>query len=165
MILDLVLYLDESISVFGAVALFDMSNVTWAHGLQFSSPTIIQRSFKKINFLHDGYLPFNQNFYRSVHSWENYSCKSRRMEFVKAPNHINMFLNTFRFFMSSKMKERLIVTSGLPTVEANLPTNLGGTSESYTELASYWKMKAQEYAPWFLEQEQYKMNLDDVTSN
>ena len=42
MVLDLALHLDESISIFGAAAIFDMSSVTMAHGLQMT-PVIIKR--------------------------------------------------------------------------------------------------------------------------
>lgn len=42
MVLDVVLHLDESISIYGAVAIFDMRGVTWQHGLEMT-PTIIKR--------------------------------------------------------------------------------------------------------------------------
>lgn len=42
MVLDLVLYMDESVSIHGVVAIFDMAGVTWQHGLQMT-PTIIKR--------------------------------------------------------------------------------------------------------------------------
>lgn len=44
MVLDLVLHLDESVSIYGVVAIFDMAGVTWQHGLQMT-PTIIKRYF------------------------------------------------------------------------------------------------------------------------
>lgn len=80
------------------------------------------------------------------------------MEFINAPNHINAFLNTFRLFMSQKMKERVYVTKGLSTLNSkHLPPNIGGQGESYKELAACWKAKAEIHANWFAEQEQYKM--------
>lgn len=42
MVLDLVLHLDETVSIYGVVAIFDMNGVTWQHGLQMT-PTIIKR--------------------------------------------------------------------------------------------------------------------------
>lgn len=42
MLLDLVLHLDESVSIFGAIAIIDMAGVSWAHGLQMT-PIIIKR--------------------------------------------------------------------------------------------------------------------------
>lgn len=42
MVLDVVLYLDETVSIYGAVAIFDMRGVTLQHGLQMT-PTIIKR--------------------------------------------------------------------------------------------------------------------------
>lgn len=81
------------------------------------------------------------------------------MEFINSPMRINTVLNTFRFFMSSKMKERLHVTRGLSTIETKLPSNIGGDGPSYKELAAYWKAKTELYADWFAKQEQYKMTL------
>lgn len=42
MVLDLVLHLDETVSIYGAVAIFDMAGVTWQHGIQMT-PLIIKR--------------------------------------------------------------------------------------------------------------------------
>lgn len=82
------------------------------------------------------------------------------MEFINSPTRINVVLNTFRLFMSQKMKERLHVTRGLPsTVHAKLPTNIGGDGASYKELAKYWKTKTEQHADWFAQQEQYKMMI------
>lgn len=47
MVLDVILYLDETISIYGTVAIFDMKGVTWRHGLQMT-PTIISRQLKSI---------------------------------------------------------------------------------------------------------------------
>lgn len=95
-----------------------------------------------------------------MHSWENYSCRNKRMEFINSPNRVNIILNTFRYFMSPKMKERLYVTKGLSTIPPNqLPSNIGGHGPSYKELATYWKAKTEQHADWFACQEQYKMTL------
>lgn len=82
------------------------------------------------------------------------------MEFVNAPGHINLALDVFRTFMTTKMKERLFVTRGLPTVDVTLPSNLGGTGKSYQELAAQWKEKVVQHASWFAEQEKYKMIIE-----
>lgn len=73
--------------------------------------------------------------------------------------HINVVLDIFRQFMSEKLRHRVLVTRGRSTVEANLPTNLGGNGKSYAQLAEYWKQKTQEHRSWFAEQEKYKMIL------
>lgn len=96
---------------------------------------------------------------RSVFSWENYSCKTTKLEFVNAPMHINFFLDTFRLFMSPKMKERLFVSRGPSTVETTLPTDLGGDGTSYKELAAQWKENVCAHAAWYAEQEKYKTVL------
>lgn len=81
------------------------------------------------------------------------------MEFVNAPMHINFFLDTFRLFMSQKMKERVFVTRGRSTTEMTLPKDLGGDGTSYEELAAQWKEKVCAHASWYAEQEQYKTLL------
>lgn len=48
MVLDLVLHMDESVSIYGVVAIFDMAGVTWQHGLQMT-PTIIKRYLHRSN--------------------------------------------------------------------------------------------------------------------
>lgn len=45
MVLDVILYLDETISIYGTVAIFDMKGVTWRHGMQMT-PTIIKRQLQ-----------------------------------------------------------------------------------------------------------------------
>ena len=138
MLLDLVLHLDESVSVYGVSAIFDMNKVTLGHALQLNPPLIK----------------------RSVQSWENYSCRPKRLEFVNSPIHVNVVLNIFRSFMSSKMKHRLTINRGHPahhSIPMNvLPTDLGGTGPSYQELTDHWHRKAIEYKDWFQDMERYK---------
>lgn len=74
MIIDLVLHLDESISVYGITAIFDMTNVTAGHAMQLP-PTMIKKC---------------------VESWENYPCRTHMLEFVNAPIYVNVILNIFR---------------------------------------------------------------------
>lgn len=133
MVLDLLLHLDETISVYGIVAIFDMKNVTLGHALQLT-PSLIKRT---------------------VESWENYPCRPQLLEFVNAPVHVNFILNVFRSFMSEKMKSRVKVSKREIQMAkfVNLPTDLGGTSESYAELALYWKQKVQEHAAWYADME------------
>lgn len=42
MALDVAIHLDESISIYGAVAIFDMSGVSWHHAMQMK-PTTVKR--------------------------------------------------------------------------------------------------------------------------
>lgn len=138
MLLDLVLHLDESPSIYGVSAIFDMDKVQLGHALQLNPPLVK----------------------RSVQSWENYSCRPKRLEFVNAPIHVNVVLNIFRSFMSGKMKQRLTINKGRPVNHSIplhvLPQDLGGTGPSYTELADHWRRKAIEYRDWFLDMERYK---------
>lgn len=87
--------------------------------------------------------------HRLVASWESYPCLIKKLEFINAPIYLNAVLNTFRFFMSSKMKSRVCVTNESASTNTALPTDLGGMGDSYKELATYWKCKAQENRNWF----------------
>lgn len=63
-----------------------------------------------------------------------------------------------RSFMSEKMKSRVKISKHeIKMAEfVNLPSDLGGTGESYAELALHWKRKVQEHAAWYAETEQYQ---------
>lgn len=137
MVLDLLLHLDETISIYGIVAVFDMKNVTLSHALQLP-PSLIKRA---------------------VESWENYPCRPQLLEFVNAPIHVNVVLNVFRSFMSTKMKSRVKVSRRETHVSTlvNLPPELGGTGDSYHDLTVYWKKQAQENAFWFAATDQSRM--------
>lgn len=63
--------------------------------------------------------------------------------------------------MSQKLRNRVFVTRGQSTVEADLPKDLGGSGPSYKELTKHWKNKTQERAKWFAELDKYKMILDE----
>lgn len=137
MILDFILTLDESVSVHGVVAIFDMAGVGLGHALQMTPPIIK----------------------RSAESWENYPCRTKHLEFVNAPRFLNTILNIFKSFMSTKMKSRISV-SKVSVCTAELPTDLGGKGESYEELAIYWKKVLQENKEWFINDEKFKSILN-----
>lgn len=85
---------------------------------------------------------------------------TKKLEFVNAPFYVNAFLNTFRFFMSNKLKTRMFVTGGRPSINVScLPPELGGNGHSYDELAVYWKDYVQQNAVWFEEDNKYKSTL------
>lgn len=134
MILDLVLAADESCSVYGVVAVFDMTGVHAGHALAMP-PSV----FRKV-----------------VESWSCYACLNKKLEFVNAPFYVNAFLSTVLFFMSEKLKVRVSVERGPCTVEAALPPELGGSGDSYAELAAYWKEYVQQRADWFVDDDRYK---------
>lgn len=56
--------------------------------------------------------------------------------------------------MTSKMKSRLCVTNKTLTANSILPEELGGNGESYKELATYWKVRAQENCHWYRDMEE-----------
>lgn len=137
MILDLALRLHPEISTQGLVAIFDMHGATLSHALQLN-PALIKRS---------------------VESWLIYPCKPKLLEFVNAPMHVNVVLNTFRFFMPAKMKSRLFVRKGAPTIKAALPRELGGAGKSYNELTKFWKEKVEENVEFFKYDEKFRTQI------
>lgn len=64
--------------------------------------------------------------------------------------------------MSDKLKSRICVSSGHPT-SVNpriLPPELGGSGESYAELAKHWKEYTQQRTAWFVADDENKSTLE-----
>lgn len=158
MILDLVEAEDEYISVYGVVAVFDMSGVGLGHAMQLP-PSLIKKWVLSIYHVIINWPQYSIS--RSVESWECYPSMTKKLEFVNAPFYVNAFLNTFRFFMSEKLKSRIAVSYGAPNAVSPdiLPPELGGTGESYAQLAAHWKQYAQQRADWFVADDAFKSKL------
>lgn len=137
MILDILLYMQPEMSKVGIVAIFDMTGVSLGHGLQMT-PMHIKKC---------------------VESWSAYPTKPKMLEFVNAPTQVNIALNTFRFFMTPKMKSRMIVRKTTSQLNTNLPKELGGEGQSYSELALKWKRIVENNADFFREDEKYRSTL------
>lgn len=134
MILDILLYMQPEVATIGIAAIFDMEGVSLGHGLQMT-PMHIKRS---------------------VESWSAYPSKPKMLEFVNVPTHVNIVLNTFRFFMSPKLKSRMIVRKTTSQMSSTLPKDLGGKGESYSELAQKWKNIVEKNAAFFADDEKYR---------
>ncbi|XP_043272868.1 retinol-binding protein pinta [Venturia canescens] len=145
MVLDIATRDNETVSIHGVTAIFDMDGVTLGHGLQMT-PGIVKRL---------------------VHSWQScYPLRIESMNFVNAPKYVNVVLNVFRCFMSKKMRTRLHVhtrsnTSFFDKIPSHiLPEEYGGRGESIRSLTEYWKKIVTENTEWFAEDEKYKMILE-----
>lgn len=139
MILDLAVLEEERSSIYGVIAIIDLSNLTLGHGRQMSVSTI-------------------KNM---VYAWQNYHCRPQLLEFVNAPSYVNVVLDIFKRFMSEKLKSRVHVHHKLDGLEKIvnkdiLPKEYGGTGETIEELGLYWNSKLRDNADWFAEDEKYK---------
>lgn len=120
MLLDLAARDHVNCSLYGIVAIHDMTGVQFGHALQMS-PSIVKRL---------------------VHTWQAYPNRIRSLDYVHAPTHVNVVLNLFRQFMSKKLKERMHVHTGdgrtiLQKISpCLLPPELGGTEDDYESLTS-----------------------------
>ncbi|SPP88137.1 retinol-binding protein pinta [Drosophila guanche] len=138
MILDLLLKLDPESCAEGMVAILDMQGVQLGHALQLN-PKLIKRS---------------------VESWTAYPCQPKLLEFTNSPRHVNIFLNTFRIFMTPKIRSRVMVRREGTSVNCTqLPKELGGQGPSYAELAIKWKQLLEENSDFYMEQDKYKSKL------
>ena len=138
MILDILLRMEPDNCGRGIVAIFDMKGVQLGHALQLN-PKLIKHS---------------------VESWQAYPCQPKLLEFINTPIHVNLVLNTFRLFMTAKMRSRVVVQKRGTSVKCeNLPTDLGGKGPSYAELSLKWKRIAEENASFFVEDDKYKSVL------
>lgn len=72
------------------------------------------------------------------------------------PGYVIWALNIFRSFMSAKLKSRMFISRGTAEDPTNLPTDLGGTGESYAELAKYWREKIEANADFYTHVDQFK---------
>ncbi|KAG5684882.1 hypothetical protein PVAND_014092 [Polypedilum vanderplanki] len=131
MVLDWLTFNDETISIYGIRAIFDMKNITLYHALQMT-PIIIKRA---------------------VYLMDSYPTRIQQLHFVNAHRGINIVLDIFKKFMPQKLQERILVTRENPEFKASdhLPIDLGGTNKSYKELAKYWKHKLEKNHLWFNE--------------
>ncbi|XP_034485501.1 retinol-binding protein pinta [Drosophila innubila] len=140
MILDLLLKLEPDNCARGMVAIMDMQGVQLGHALQLN-PKLIKRS---------------------VESWTAYPCQPKLLEFTNTPRHVNILLNTFRVFMTPKIRSRVIVRHGGTMVICNqLPRDLdrNGQGPTYKELAMKWKNLLEQNVDFYVEQGKYKSIL------
>lgn len=131
MILDYLSMHDQTISVYGIRAIFDMNGIKLAHATQMT-PKIIKHQ---------------------VNAMECYPLRIQKMEFVNANRGINMILDIFRSFMTQKLRDRITVSRDIPKFNArdHLPVELGGTHGTYRDLAKHWKKVLQKNHQWFSE--------------
>lgn len=138
MILDLLIKYESENCARGIVAIFDMNGVQLGHAMQLN-PKLIKRS---------------------VESWQAYPYQPKLLEFVNTPMHVNLVLNTFRVFMTPKMRSRVVVQKRKCSVKCeNLPSDLGGKGPSYKELAVHWKRLVEQNAAFYVEDDKYKSIL------
>uniref|UniRef100_A0A6M2DTV3 CRAL-TRIO domain-containing protein n=1 Tax=Xenopsylla cheopis TaxID=163159 RepID=A0A6M2DTV3_XENCH len=129
MVMDLVLHLDETISIYGVVAVFDLENVTLGHALQLH-PLMI----KKL-----------------VDSWKFYPTMVKRLDFVNAPSYINVVLNVFMKFMTKKLRDRVVVhKTGLSTMTCLPEECIKHPKAFFKDLSNYWKEQLNLYRDWLV---------------
>lgn len=147
MVLDFATRDNESASLYGIVAILDMTGISVGHALQLP-PNII----KKL-----------------VYAWQGcYPLRIQRLEFINAPSYINIVLNIFKSFMTKKLKERVHVhkkgsKTFLNKIQRDiLPSEYGGSDGSVKDLKDYWKREVEENHVWFIDDERYKVTANNV---
>ncbi|XP_026476668.1 retinol-binding protein pinta-like [Ctenocephalides felis] len=127
MIMDLALHLDESVSVYGVVAIFDLENVTLGHALQ----------------LHPGMIK------KLVDSWKFYPTMVKRLDFVNAPSFVNIVLDVFMKFMTKKLRDRVTVhRTGLLDIPGLPEECVKNPKMFFKDLTNYWKEQLNLYRDW-----------------
>lgn len=144
MVLDLAIRENELVSIYGIIAILDMTGISMGHALQLP-PNVI----KKL-----------------VHAWQGcYPLRIQGLEFINAPSYINVVLNIFKSFMTNKLKQRVHVHAKGTKTFLNkiqrdiLPCEYGGTDGSVKNLKEYWKNAVEENHSWYTEEECYKINM------
>lgn len=140
MILEVACQENENAQIYGVIALFDMSGMSFSH-YRTMTPTLIKGI---------------------VFAWQNYHVRPKQLEFINSPLYINVALNIFKSFMTEKMRSRVKVHFGgvakAQTIVSRdiLPVEYGGDSDSFESLGNYWFEKLLNYREWFAEDELYK---------
>lgn len=141
MTLDLAVEMDESVSVYGVTAIFDLNATTFSHATQMT-PSIIKKA---------------------VHAWQDcYPLRTKSLDFVNSPTFVNVVLNIFRSFMREKMRNRVHVHGyDLQSLHkivdpAILPEEYGGTGGKVQDLIDYWTKTVLEARDWYIEDEKFK---------
>lgn len=142
MTLELAVEQDESISIYGVMAIIDLNGVKFGHARQMT-PGIVRKA---------------------VHSWQNcYPLRPKGFDFINAPSYVNVVLNIFRQFMTSKLKKRVHVHGGSDLSSLHkkispdvLPIEYGGTNGKIQDLIDHWKTEVTNARDWFLADEIYK---------
>ncbi|XP_054258513.1 retinol-binding protein pinta-like [Macrosteles quadrilineatus] len=141
MILDLAIEQDESVSVYGVCAIFDLTSVSLGHARQLT-PAMIKRA---------------------VHAWQDcYPVRTKSLDFINSPSYVNVILRIFKGFMREKMRNRVHVhgydLQSLHQVvpPSVLPQEYGGSSGTVQDLIDHWKVKLTESKDWFADDEKYK---------
>ncbi|XP_065155706.1 retinol-binding protein pinta-like [Atheta coriaria] len=143
-VLDVCSKICPAMQVYGVCAVFDMKGVGLAHARPMT-PTIIKHM---------------------VHSWENYHCRPKQLEFINAPMYISVVLNIFKSFMSAKLKERVRVHFGGNSAlhefvdKAALPEEYGGEDGKFSQHVDFWRRQVQEYGQWLKFDEQFRVYKD-----
>ncbi|KAF7281274.1 hypothetical protein GWI33_004895 [Rhynchophorus ferrugineus] len=139
MILDVVCMEDQRAQIYGVIAIFDLSGLSFGH-YRTITPSLMKNA---------------------VYAWQNYHIRPKNLEFVSSPIYINVAINLIKSFMTEKMKQRIKVHFG-GTEKAQdivdkdiLPVEFGGENETVEELGEYWLEKLLRYEQWFAEDESY----------
>ncbi|XP_066253082.1 retinol-binding protein pinta [Euwallacea similis] len=140
MVLDIACLESEHAQIYGIIALFDMTGMSFSH-YKTMTPSLIKKA---------------------VFAWQNYHVRPKQLEFINSPTYINIALNIFKSFMTEKMKNRVKVHFGGVSKALNvvsqdiLPVEYGGGGDTFQDLGNYWFEKLVEYRQWFEEDEVYK---------
>jgi len=140
MVLDVACLENELVQIYGVIAIFDMTGISFAH-YKTMTPGLIKKS---------------------VFAWQNYHVRPKQLEFINSPTYITVALNIFKSFMSEKMRNRVRVHFGGVTKAQNivgthiLPPEYGGQGDNFESLGNYWFKKVLDYKDWFIQDEKYK---------
>ncbi|XP_020287137.1 retinol-binding protein pinta-like [Pseudomyrmex gracilis] len=130
-------------SVCGVVAFIDLDGVKMGHVSQLR-PDIV---------------------HNVVHAWQGcYPLRIQALNFINAPEYVDVILRLFKRLMNEKLKQRIHVytskmkDSCLKNVPADrLPAEYGGTNGTIDELKAYWKKIVEDNRDWIIDDEKYKV--------
>jgi len=137
MILDILLFEDDSFNIAGHHVFQDLKGMSVGHMMQMT-PAFIKKTTACFH--------------------ERYPARARGMHFINIPSFFETMYSMVRPFLTEKMKSRVFVHgkgdySGLQAIlpKSALPKECGGENGTLDDIIVEWKKKVESYRDWFLE--------------
>jgi len=143
MIMEILMFEDESILIRGLTLISDLDKSTFGHMAAFT-PTEAKKS---ATFIQEGY-----------------PIRPKAMHYINTPTGFETVFNIFKAFMKDKMKKRLHVHgNNLEGLQAQVPPSVlpqeyGGTNGTVAEITKHWIERVQKRKDWLREEEKFKVN-------
>lgn len=107
MIVELMCYDDETISVTGVVAIIDLKGVGMGHAMQMT-PSVIRKAVNSWQVLNSTSNPHHISLIQIRISLQDVNpIRTKSMHYINTPFNVHVIMNIFRTFMKEKLRQRV----------------------------------------------------------